>query len=91
MESFLPIIMVTLLGVIIIIQIVQMFRKVSVDLGPIEQALSTVEKSYERVERAVREEIANNREELANLSRQSREELSNTLKGIKRHNIQTTG
>lgn len=82
MESFLPIITVTLLGVIIIIQIVQIFRKVSVDLGPIEQALSTVEKSYERVERAVREEIANNREELANLSRQSREELSNTLKGI---------
>lgn len=82
MESFLPIITVTLLGVIIIIQIVQIFRKVSVDLGPIEQALSTVEKSYERVERAVREEIANNREELASLSRQSREELSNTLKGF---------
>ena len=58
MESFLPIITVTLLGVIIIIQIVQIFRQVSVDLGPIEQALSTVEKSYERVERAVREEIA---------------------------------
>lgn len=82
MESFLPIITVTLLGVIIIIQIVQIFRKVSVDLGPIEQALYTVEKSYERVERAVREEIANNREELASLSRQSREELSNTLKGF---------
>jgi DNA recombination protein RmuC len=82
MEILLPIITVTLLGVIIIIQIVQIFRKVSVDLGPTEQALSTVEKSYERVERAVREEIANNREELANLYRQSREELSNTLKGI---------
>ncbi len=33
------------------------------------------------MERAVREEITHNREELANLSRQSREELSDTLNG----------
>jgi len=82
MECTLPIIIIVLLGATIIIQIVLLFRKVSIDLGPLEQTLQSLEKSYERVERAVREEISNNREELAKESRQSREELSNTLKGI---------
>ncbi len=82
MESNLPIIIIVLLGMTIIIQIVQLFRKVSIDLGPLEQTLQSLEKSYERVERAVRDEISNNREELAKESRQSREELSNTLKGM---------
>ncbi len=81
METFLPVIVITLLTITIIIQIVQIFRKVAVELGPIEQALLNVEKSCERVERAGREEITHNREELANLSRQSREELSHTLNG----------
>ena len=80
MENLTLFVVIALLGVTIIIQIVQLFRKASIDLGPVEQALQSIEKSYERVERAVREEITHNREELANLSSQSRQELSGTLK-----------
>lgn len=43
METFLPVIVITLLTITIIIQIVQIFRKVAVELGPIEQALLNVE------------------------------------------------
>ncbi|MGC8658135.1 MAG: DNA recombination protein RmuC [Desulfomonilaceae bacterium] len=71
METILPVIIITLLSATIIIQVVRIFRKVSVDLGPVEQALLNVERSYERVDRAVREEISRNRGE-----------LSNTLKGF---------
>ena len=80
MENLTLFVVIALLGVTIIIQIVQLFRKAPIDLGPVEQALQSIEKSYERVERAVREEITHNREELANLSRQSRQELAGTLK-----------
>jgi len=71
MTEILPIIVIALLAAIAILQIVQLRRKVTMDLSPIQQDLQSIEKSYERTERSVRDEIAKNREE-----------LSNTLKGV---------
>lgn len=66
----------------VILQCVVLFRKTVTDLEPVQQAVRSVEQSYERLERSVRDEIARNREEAANASRQSREELAATLKGV---------
>jgi DNA recombination protein RmuC len=82
MSETLLIIAVMLLAVVVILQVVQLFRKVQIDLSPVAQAFQSVEKANERTERAVREEIAKNREELTNAARQSREEIANTLKGV---------
>jgi len=82
MAEILPIIVIALLIIIAILQIVQLRRKAAMDLSPIQQGLQSVEKSYERIERSVRDEIAKNREEVSAAARQSREEFSNTLKGV---------
>jgi len=68
--------------VIAIVQVLIMRRRVVVDVSPVQQALKSVEDSYLRIERAVRDEIAKNREEGSASARQSREELANTLKGV---------
>jgi DNA recombination protein RmuC len=82
MTNVLLIIVLMLVAVGLTLQFILLFRKVATDLGPIEQTLQSVEKSYERTERSVKEEIARNREEATNTSRQSREELTNILKGV---------
>jgi DNA recombination protein RmuC len=82
MTNVLLIIVLGLVAAGLVLHLILLFRKVATDLGPIEQTLQSVEKSYERTERSVKEEIARNREEATNTSRQSREELTNTLKGV---------
>ena len=64
MTEILLIVAIVLLIVVIVGQVVLYFRKVHIDLSP-------VERTHERTEKAVREEIGKNREE-----------LSNTLKGV---------
>ena len=75
MSETLLIVAVVLLMLVIIVQVAIFFRKVHIDLSP-------VEKTHERTEKAVREEVAKNREESSNAARQSREEIANTLKGV---------
>lgn len=82
MNSVLLMVILILLAVVVILQIVTLLRKVTIDTGPIQQTFQSVEKSYERTERYVRDEIAKNRDEAANSARQTREELANTLKGV---------
>jgi DNA recombination protein RmuC len=82
MNGLLLVIVIALLIVIAMIQIFLLVRKVPVDLNPVQQAIRSVEQSYERTERSVREEIAKNREETAQALRQSREELTGALKGV---------
>jgi DNA recombination protein RmuC len=82
MESMLLVIAVVLLVVISAIQVFLLVRKVPVDLSPVQQALRSAERSDERTERSVREEIAKNREEVAKALRQSREELAGSLKRV---------
>ncbi|OHE18293.1 MAG: recombinase RmuC [Syntrophobacterales bacterium GWC2_56_13] len=82
MNGVLMVIVIAILVVIAIIQIFLLLRKVPVDLNPVQQAIQSVEQSYERTERSVREEIAKNREETTRALQQSREELSGALKGV---------
>ena len=79
------ILLFAILGVVtvgLILLLILLFRKVTTDFSPIEQKLQSMEKSNERTERSVKEEIARNRLEATNTSRQSREEMANTLKGV---------
>ena len=82
MNGVLMVIVIAILVVIAIIPIFLLLRKVPVDLNPVQQAIQSVEQSYERTERSVREEIAKNREETTRALQQSREELSGALKGV---------
>jgi len=74
--------LLVLAAIAVILQLVLLFRKFPVDPGSLNEALQSIERSDERVERTVRDEIARNREESANALRQSREELSGALKGV---------
>jgi DNA recombination protein RmuC len=72
-----------LLGVVILcllvvigLQVALLLRKTTVDLS------SATEKANERTERAVREEIARNREEASKAAQQSRQEMSTALKNV---------
>ncbi|MBA4417099.1 MAG: hypothetical protein C0392_04195 [Syntrophus sp. (in: bacteria)] len=81
-DTLLVIVPILFLLVILVLQIFLLRRKVSVDHGSFQQNFESIEKSYERAERVVRDEITVNREEITNAARQSREELGNTLKGV---------
>jgi DNA recombination protein RmuC len=63
-----------------VLQVILLRRKTAIDFTPLQSELQTIEKSQERIERSVRDEIARNREETGNAIRQTREELSNALK-----------
>lgn len=76
------IIILVLLAVILTVQIILLLRKVSIEPGPGQHVIQSVEKTYERTERFLREEIAMNREEAAGGFRSSREELANSLKAF---------
>ena len=54
-------------------------KSAAADVSPL---VAAVEKSHERLERAVREEIARNREETAGGSRHAREEIASSLKNV---------
>ncbi len=82
MINALQIVAVGLLAVLVVLQFFLLRRKVGVDLSPIDQALQSVRDAHERTERTVREEIGRNREEASGADRQSRAEISGTLKGV---------
>ena len=82
MTEILCIATVILLLVVIILLIALLFRKTSVDLSPLQQALQATDKVGERAEKAVRDEVAKNRAESSTTAKQSREELHNTLKAF---------
>lgn len=66
-----------LIAVVIVLLIIMLKR----DKGSrFDLQLDSLEKNQERVERALKEEVARNREEAGNSSRQLREEVSNYLK-----------
>jgi DNA recombination protein RmuC len=74
---------VAVLGVVfVVLQIAALRRRVDVDISPVRQVLDALAHSYERIERAVREEIARNREETSAAARQSREELAAAVKDV---------
>ncbi|MEW6333605.1 MAG: DNA recombination protein RmuC [Thermodesulfobacteriota bacterium] len=82
MDDMILFAVIALLGLIAVLQIVLLVRLTPVDLNPLLQALQSIERSGERTERSVREEIAENRGETARALWQSREELAGALKGV---------
>jgi len=82
MDTMILFAVIVLLVVIAVMQIFLLVRLTPVDLNPLLQALLSMERSGERTERSVREEISENREETARALRQSREELAGALKGV---------
>jgi DNA recombination protein RmuC len=62
--------------------VVSLFRKTTVDLSPLQQALQATDKVGERTERAVREEVARNRTESATAAQQARQEMAAALKNV---------
>jgi len=82
MTDFLIIVVLVLVAVVIGLQIVLLRRKVGIDLFPVDAAFKSVQASYERTERAVRDEIARNRDEAASTAKLGRDELAATLKSM---------
>jgi|Deesub1362A_J573_1020465.scaffolds.fasta_scaffold00604_27 DNA recombination protein RmuC len=65
-----------------VLLLVLLARSSSTRLLKIESSLQSIEKNNERLERAIREEMFRNREEVANNARQLREEVSRSLKSL---------
>jgi DNA recombination protein RmuC len=72
-------IIIVLLILILGIEALNFFRRISVDFSPIKQNFETVEKSCERIERSVKEEISSFRGDLSRDLKQSREELCGSV------------
>jgi DNA recombination protein RmuC len=72
-----------LLVLLVILQLIILFRKTAIDPGPLLHAFLSVETMLERVDRAVHAEMVNNREETANSLRQSREEAAGHAKALR--------
>ncbi|MCR4416111.1 MAG: hypothetical protein NUV77_27170 [Thermoguttaceae bacterium] len=82
MTDILLAVVVMCLLAVIGLQVALLLRNIKVDLSPLQHTLEGIDKSYERAERAVRDEIAKNRSEASAAARQSRGELSNSLKTV---------
>jgi DNA recombination protein RmuC len=82
-EFFLPAALV-LLAAILALQILAVSRSAKVELPPLQGTFQSLKETSERTESAVRHEIARNREELSNSSRQAREELNQRISDFSR-------
>ncbi len=70
------------LFIILILQVFILFKRKQEDSPYIRETLDTIERLSERTQRAVRDELSINREEMISSQRQTREELSNHLKSV---------
>lgn len=70
------------LFIVLILQIVLLSRGTSRDSRYIREIIDSIERSNERAERTMRDELSRNRDEMANSVRQTREELGNILKSM---------
>jgi DNA recombination protein RmuC len=64
-----------------VLLLVLLGRKRGMELAPLQRDLQALDKSLERSERLIREEIARNRGETAQSAREARDELAATLRG----------
>jgi DNA recombination protein RmuC len=76
------IILIAAVTVIGVLQILLLLKKGKIDFTPVLQSLQSVEKSQERMERTIRDEIGKNREESATAGREARLELASNLKAV---------
>ncbi len=84
-------IIIALLAASVIILIILLKRSSRIDFTALTSRLDSFEKAQERTERAVKEEVAQNRTELGNASREQRQELSEAFKGFGNAVIQRIG
>src|SRR5438445_5935795 len=77
MTNALLIAILALLVFAVVLQVLLLLKKV--DFGSLHELLQGLDKSYERTERTVREEIGKNRDEAGAAARESRKELGDTL------------
>jgi DNA recombination protein RmuC len=87
MTPILLLVALALLAAILLVQLHALRRARPVDLAPVQAALAALERSgertSERIERSVRDEIAQNREEATAAARQSREELAGESRALR--------
>jgi len=76
------VLVLALLVAILVAQAVLLRRRLTVDLVPVVTQVQGLERSQERTERGVRDEVSRNRTELVDATRQSREELAGSLKNV---------
>ncbi len=81
MDSVLPILNSILLIAAVILLLI-LVRKTSHTNAVLTSRLEAFEKAQERTERAVREEVANNRDELGKSAREQRQELTESFKTL---------
>lgn len=82
MVEALLILVLILLIANLVLQTLSLRRRQTVDPIPLQQPLDALAAGQERLERAVRDEFARNRDESAATARQSREELAGTIKAF---------
>ncbi len=71
-----------LLVAVLVLQIVQLGRRLTVDLSPIQGLGGLIESRLDRNERALREEIGRNREEASAATQRLREDVNASLKNL---------
>lgn len=74
-----------LLALLVVLQICSLLRKPTLPRDSLQEALEPIQKAYERIERAVRDEIANNRAEVMTSSGQLRQEVTAALTSNGQH------
>jgi DNA recombination protein RmuC len=79
MLELLAAILVLLIAAIVLL-VVLLRKKTIIDIAQLKPSFDCIEKSNERVERVVREEISKNRDESNSAARQNRDEIARTLK-----------
>ncbi|HJU12795.1 MAG TPA: DNA recombination protein RmuC [Candidatus Binataceae bacterium] len=83
MTNSLLLIAIPLIALTILLQILALLRRrVSLDLSPFETTVQRMQQGYDRTERLVRDEISRNRDEASLSARQSRDELTATLRSV---------
>lgn len=91
MNDVLLIIVMIILAAVAVLQMLLLRRRMEVDLSAVERQFAALERTIERIDRSVRDEVANNRRELTNTLSQGREEQSATLKGFGDSLVRTLG
>mgnify|MGYP001579300106 CR=1 FL=1 len=81
MDSVLPILNFFLLAVIVVLLLI-LVRKASQTNAVLVSRLEAFEKAQERTERTLREEVANNRDELSKSAREQLQELTEAFKTL---------
>ena len=79
MTNLYLIILIIAAAVVALLQVLLLLKKSVVDFAPMLQGLQSVEKSQERMEKSIRDDIGRNREETTGASGQLRGELRDTL------------